>query len=310
MVFRLSIVLFLFALAAAAGENEELAQAAKSPYGIARFVDTHIRFEWEPLWKGLGISDVFLPSCGDGGRKDCTAEMVTILDPFQVILILHHEASMFEVYLRFLRPSGPDSSGAWKFGGYHNPFVKYFPPRHRTLRLGKKQFFLVTGQGAAGSGISSEIEDWMDLSLPKFEPVLSVTTKADYFSWPGGVGLEIDAFTLFPEAELGETIKVYYTARFSFNGGQLSVSKSDRVTYVRSGEKFVVDASRSTRPKADIENLYGGDIPDYSDYPRYLFTEFKKIATGPSDELKDWLKRFLKSCEDTRQKRELLALLR
>jgi hypothetical protein len=114
-LFRLAIAGLSLPVAARAGVDEDLAQAAKSPYEIARFIDTHVTFGWEPLWKALGIrkADVFMQPCGEmsGPRRDCYEELITVVDPFQVILILRHDFVMPEVYLRFLRPGGPDSSG-------------------------------------------------------------------------------------------------------------------------------------------------------------------------------------------------------
>ena len=53
------------------------------------------------------------------------------------------------------------------------PLVKYFRPEHRVTRFGGKPFLIVTGQGISGSGISSKIESWIDLTREEFEPVLN-----------------------------------------------------------------------------------------------------------------------------------------
>ncbi len=316
MPFRLAIVAFLLpVVGAAAGVDNELALAAKSPYDIARFVDTHIAFRWEALWQALGIQkkdDVFMQPCGEmgGPKRDCSEELVTILDPFQVILILRHNLAGPEVYLRFLRNTGPDNSGPWEFGGHYSPLVKYFEPRHRTLRFGRKPFLAVTRQGASGSGLSSEVEDWMDLTLPKFEPVFSLTTEGHYSGLPDRVGLETFAFPVSTETDSAERIQVAYQASFTRNGETFAI-RSDSATYIRRGDEFVFDAGRSKTPEADIENIYnfGDDLPSNEDYLRYLLPQLKEIATGPQDELKDWLKRFLDECENTAEKRELQALL-
>jgi hypothetical protein len=308
-IFGLSLPVAVFA-----GVDEDLAKAAKSPYEIARFVDTHVTFDWEPLWKALGIpkDQVFIQPCGtmSGPKRDCSEELITVLDPFQVILILRHDLAEPEVYLRFLRPSGPDGSGPWKFGGYYAPYVKYFEPRHRPLRFGRKSFFLVTRQGASGSGLSSEVEDWVDLSSPKFEPVFSLTTQGHDSGMPDRIGIETIATVVSMETDPAASLKVAYDIRFTHNGEVLG-GRSDTAVYVRHGGSFSFDAGRSKTPEADIENLYniGDDHPSNEDYLRYLLVDLKKIATGPAGEQKDWLKRFLMECGDTAEKRELQALL-
>lgn len=316
MLLRIAIVALLIPVrGAAATVDEELAQAAKSPYDIARFVDTHITFQWESLWTALGIQkedDVFMQPCGElgGPKRDCSEELVTVLDPFQMILILRHDLAGPEVYLRFLRNSGPDNAGPWEFGGYYSPPVKYFEPRNRTLRFGTKPFFVVTRQGASGSGLSSEVEDWMDLTLPKFEPVFSLTAQGHYSGLPDRVGLETFAFPVSTENDSAERIQIAYQASFTCNGETFAI-RSDSATYIRRGEKFVFDASRSKTPEADIDNIYnfGDDLPSNEDYLRYLLPQLKEIAAGPQSETRDWLKRFLEECDNTAEKREIQALL-
>ena len=70
--FLIAVVISAFALPghAIADVETDLAQAAKSPYDIARFVDTHKTFDWAPLWKALGIdpNPVQLMPCEGGGR--------------------------------------------------------------------------------------------------------------------------------------------------------------------------------------------------------------------------------------------------
>jgi hypothetical protein len=309
-----AIPVLLFPLVAIAGVGEDLASAAKSPYEIARFVDTHITFRWEPLWKSLGIqNDVFMQPCGElnGAKRDCSEEFITIPDPFQVILILRHGLAMPEVYLRFLRERGTGTTAPWKFGGYYSPLVKYFEPRHRMLRFGMKPFLVVTRQGISGSGWSSEIDDWIDLTTEKFEPVFSLTTKGHYSGEPDDVGLDTAALVVSTEPSPVEWIQVAYTARFSHSGKAFRSFRSDNAVYVRRGEGFVFDATRSKTPRADIDNLYdiNFDQPSREDYLRYLLPDLKKIAAGRAGDLKDWLTRFLATCENTREERELELLL-
>jgi hypothetical protein len=314
VLFRLVIAGLALPLAASAGVDEELAQAAKSPYDIARFVDTHLTYRWEPLWKALGLEnegDVFIRPCGESsGRRGCFEELITVLDPFQVILTLRHNLVEQEVYLRFLRTSGPDNPGPWTFGGYYSPLVKYFEPRHRTVRFGTKPFLVVTRQGVSGSGLSSEVEDWMDLTLPKFEPVFSLTTEGHREGSPDRIGLETNGSVVSMESDPVEGFQVVFGARFMYEQEWLGY-RVDTAVYVRRGDDFVYDATRSETPKADIDNIYNleDDRPSNEDYLRYLLPELKKIAAGPQSETKDWLKRFLKECENTVEKREIQALL-
>ena len=149
----------------------------------------------------------------------------------------------------------------------------------------------------------------MDLTLPKFEPVFGLTTRGHYSGNPDRVGLEIDADVVSMESDLVERIQVAYGVRFTHEGETLG-HRFDEAAYIRRGEEFVYDPSRSKTPEADIDNIYSleDDRPSNEDYLRYLLPELKKTAAGPQNELKDWLRRFLETCENTAEKREIQAL--
>src|SRR5271157_4992863 len=99
-----------------ADDDAELAQAAKSPYDIARFVDTHKTFEWTPLWKALGITDnaARLMRSEEQGET-CSEDLITVLDPPQVIVLLRGGVEHWqEVYLRSRRCAPPASVNSFR----------------------------------------------------------------------------------------------------------------------------------------------------------------------------------------------------
>jgi hypothetical protein len=122
-----------------------------------------------PLWQALGIKDesVFLPACEEDfkGVPPCSSEVITITEPPQVILLLEHRESSFQVFLRYENVG----SSQWRVSGAYAPNVKYFRPEHRILRFGAKPFLVITEQGISGSGVSSK-----DPSVP---------TLMRQFSW-------------------------------------------------------------------------------------------------------------------------------
>ena len=75
-----------------------------------------------------------MPDCEEifEGVTPCSSELVTVDDPLQIILILEHEGSGFQVFLRF-RSAGIN---AWRFDGVFAPLVKYFRPEHRSTSFG------------------------------------------------------------------------------------------------------------------------------------------------------------------------------
>ena len=310
-----ALLTLLLAAAALAGVDEELAQAAKSPYDIARFVDRHASFQWEPLWQALGIKDADLATqpceAREGAVRICSEELITIPDPSQVVLILRQEAFRWQVYLRFLRERGPDGWERWKFAGYYQPMVKDYPPKYRTIRFGKKPYLLLTSQGASGSDWSSELELWLDLTAAEFEPVFSLTIEGHYSGAPYGVGRDTHATVVGLESEPVERIRVAYSVRFKRFDVPLG-EQSDDAVYTRRGGKFVFDAALSKRSAKDIGLLYDIDTesgPSNEDSIRNVLPALKKIAAGPDTGDKDWLRGLLAQCKNTPEKRALAAIL-
>ena len=95
--------------------NGELTRAAKNPYDIARFVDSHMGFDWNVLWKALGIGPLLMQPCGDltGRGPQCSTELITVLNPDQVILLLQGTLTPADIYLRFFQ----ERDGGWRFSG-------------------------------------------------------------------------------------------------------------------------------------------------------------------------------------------------
>jgi hypothetical protein len=145
--------------------------------------------------------------------------------------------------------------------------------------------------------------------MPDMTPVFSLTTDGRYSGHPDRVGLETHATVVSLESEPLERIHVVYNVDFK-QQGEFIGSRSDDAMYTRRGTRFVFDA-RSKSAKADIENLYDIDMghPSNNDYLRYLLPKLQEIAAGPENDRKAWLKRFLKECCNTRERRALEAAL-
>jgi hypothetical protein len=65
-------LLTLIVLASAVHAQDDLAEAARSPYTLQRYVDRHPIIDWAPMWRALNINanEVFLPTAAtpQGGR--------------------------------------------------------------------------------------------------------------------------------------------------------------------------------------------------------------------------------------------------
>ncbi len=198
-----SIVLVSSVAFAQTAPAPEIVRAAKSPYDLARYIDSHVGFEWGPLWNALGVGGSLRP-CENSG--DCSTELITVLDPPQTILVIDTPWET-EVYVRYL---GSEKEG-WRQAGAHSAFIKNYPRRHSMTRVGKQPFLRVASQGVSGSGVSSEVEQWFDLSRPEFKPVFSFTSQGSQNRLGFGLNRELHAFASPGINGQFETIEFFWT---------------------------------------------------------------------------------------------------
>jgi len=294
---------------------ESLSSFAASPYNLAKYVETHSNFDWEPLWRALNVdAGIFLPRCDGGfqGVPSCSSEIIMV-DPLQLIVILEQRSSMFEVFLRY-QGDGP---GIWHFSGAYAPFVKYFHPEHRFTRLAAKPFLVVTGQGAAGTGISSKIESWIDLTRGGLDPVLQFTSQAHDEPLPEGIGRSILGFVVSISSDPIERITVAFDIKFEAVEGldnrYFIGERGDRVVYTRdkSGQ-FELDEPLSTATSEQVEDFYesfGSDTFDDGEFLEFNLKGLAAIAKGTDSKPRLWLQRFLGTCPDTLESRQLRQVM-
>ncbi len=310
--FRLMLI--FCGLAAILGA-QDIVTAAASPYTLAKFVETHSTFEWKPLWSALHITDqsIFLPPCEESppGAAGCASELVAIVDLSQVIVVLEHRDSMFQVFLRYQMLG----SIGWRFTGAYAPHVKYFRPEHRIISFGAKPFLVVVGQGNAGSGMSSKVESWIDLTTGEFEPVLNFTSEGDHLYAP--IGRDVTGLVVSLTTQPVERVAVAFDIRFHVEVGETGETvpvgeRRDRVVYGRTGGgKFKVKPSLSTASVKDVEDFY--DDMD-SEFTKAEFLKFNLnglivLATSQNSRGRAWLADYLRHSPDTPESRQLKALL-
>ena len=309
---------------ASAGPEDELLSAARSPYDIERFVEKTPAFDWSPLWRALKIQEeIMLPRCEgrrDAGR-DCSSELILIAEPQVALLLLRSSPYHFEVYLRFIRESGGDGQENWRFAGHFEPPVKYFDPTHKIVMFGDRPHLVVTGQGEAGTCLSTEVEYWLDLAAAEFRPVFSYTAKGTFSECGAGelyrsVQSSVGALQTEPVASITVEYGVDFSSALDLGGTDVLPvrlgSRQDTIVYTRKvGEDFKVDEERSTASERQVEVLYEdlGSQPPNEDFLRWDLEALTAIAEGPDTGERQWLEWFLENCPDTAEKRRLARLL-
>jgi len=174
----LAVAVLLLAQATSPSQSEEIVRAAKNPCDLARFIDSHRDHDWRPFFKSLGVD---VPVCGKQNSlaSECEAELISVVDPDQTILLIHG-GSNFDAYLRYFGRAG----GAWNYAGIQLAYIWNHPPRHELRRAGAVPFLLLWAQGTRGSGVDEEREIWYDLTQPRWKEVFSTVSSG----WSTGVG--------------------------------------------------------------------------------------------------------------------------
>jgi hypothetical protein len=234
------------------------------------------------------------------------------VDPSQIILVLEHRDSTLQVFLRYQKVGAK----RWRFSGAYAPYVQYFPPEHRVTGFGAKPFLIVSGQGNAGSGMSSRIESWFDLTTNEFKPVLNFTSEGDYSRWPSRVGRRISGMVVSQTTQPVECVTVAFEVRFhieSESGEKAPIGeRSDRVVYTRTGSgEFKLDQSLSTATAKDVEDFYKDLESEVSnaDFLKFNLKGLIALATGQDTRGRSWLADYLRRSPDTPESRQLKALL-
>jgi hypothetical protein len=313
MHWRACVLATLFLIPAQARPDDDLALAAKSPYDLEHFFETHPAFETAPLWEALDVHEeaMPLPECTDSlhALRACSSELMIVTEPYQAIVVLSQRETLFSVCLRFLRV--PRSDDQWAFGGFFAPYVKYFPSTHDVLMFGDTPYLLVTGQGQAGTGVSSAIEYWFDLREPRMHPCFSHTLHGDWNLLPGSMTAHVEGFLSTLKTEPVETITISYQADFGPSvDDQTAAFPRDEVVFTRQHDgTFTFDPALSTTTTKAIHELYE-DLYDLSpdDFLRYNLADLKSDMEFP--QIRAWLASYLKTCTNTPERRELLHSIR
>jgi len=296
--------------------DEELSRAAKNPYDLARFIDSHLGFDWDVLWKALVIQPLLIQPCGklSNGKRQCSTELITVLHPDQIILIVQGDATPADIYFRFLQ----EKSGSWRFAGAFWAAIHNHPRRHEVDRSTGKPFLRVSSQGLRGSDVDSEIEDWFDLTQSGFDPVFSFTVQGYQQRFGFGISRRIVGTIIAQKNAIDVVLDVHFEG--SDNDGKYDLGTTDyRAVYTQArGAKLftlqTVDAWLSGQTKlslVEFEALADLDQgPSEEDLIRYNILQLSKIASGRDSATKRWLKQFLTRVKDTPAVRELKALLR
>ena len=277
-----SVIIWAFVLlsgALQADDAADLARAAKSPYLLKRYIESHVDINLDSLWTTVPSAESLVVHCES---EPCRTELVAVQADRQVILVVNSPDRYVQAYLRFQRR---DRAQPWRITCVDSAGVKYFPPRHRLIHFGNKHVFCGTGQGAAGSGLSTEWESCYDLAAEDFEPAFEYSPKGSYWTAFGLIA-EWTGTLVTMEAGPVETLRIRERTRFlGMEGGSKWPlgERVDTLIYTRKAgaREFKLDDTRSTMSYKDVTALFENVEFDFGDFLRWDLPALKRIAVGP-----------------------------
>lgn len=292
--------------------EQTLVAAAKSPSTLAGFLRSGAAFDWQTVWKVLGVRNPRLRSAPcPADWKPCPVEVVQTGSPDQVILIVQ---AVFghsqDVYLRFDR----QKSGVWKCEGAWPAESNEDFHEYKVMRLGQKPFLRISSnRSQVGFAIHQIFEEWFDLRKPGFRPVFSITTEGGHAGFGIGVSRDVTTDVRFLQASGVDRLEV--TLRVLFNGMGMEQENDFLGIYERrDGERDfrMVRAFSGTTaiPPSDFLALTDPFEGIPNQLVRYALPALRKIASGSDMQAKEQLRSILRDATDTAAKRELLRTLR
>lgn len=294
-----------------ASQDDDLVRAAKNPYDLARFIDSHLGFDWNALWKALGTEGAFIQPCGklSGGQQGCTTELITVLNPDQAILLVQGDATPADIYIRYMQ----EKNGSWRFSGVQEAFIHNHPRRHEVERSSGTLFLRIASQEVRGSGVDSEAENWYDLTQLEFKRIFSFIVQGHQRRLNFGIGRKVFAYLSAGKNSIGINLEVQFSG-FDSNGEHELGTATYPAEYTR------LDATKPFRlqmlPKsrvsaAEFQGLTDMDEgPSNEDLIRLDLHGLTAVATGKDLAAKNYLKELLSRSKDTREVRQLKSLLR
>ena len=329
-------------VASAATEDRLAAERASvdstSPFQLAKSINDVRRKKVDvslaQMWQKFGVDAGGWENCSNECRAQVLRFELSAHPGAEVVLKL----TRFEELCRYLVFARSIDGRGWKFLGFvdHN-FNKYEPARQRVASANGRPFLVIRGQEGSGSGYALYAETWYDVSDAGVKAVLSYPSDGHTYPWPAGLSRSFKATNL-PDAKRSGRLTIQIAVDYDTDGYEdvpvkLSFANRHRASYLwdQAAGKFVFDPQLSNISEREINaiaNIETEDNPKdgtrignstfyssakafvgggYEVFLKHNLPRLLTIAKGPHTNAKQWLRRFLNECEDTDEKKSLVA---
>ena len=297
-----------------------------SPYDIKFFINDRPRVNLTRLWEVLGIyADHsieqetngldFFTDCGSCQAEDFEYNLDG--EPGNEVLLRIGRVEAVARYLIFRW-----QADGWKLIGHIDALGKYREPQHTIVLSGGLTWLTIQSQGATGSGVATFVDRVFlvrDGRLVEAFRYLSDGSQSG--GSRSGTSYEADrefnasvrSCTLTGDVVTAEIdYSVRYTIADFHNPAEniILFAKHQRATITkRLGRHEQFDRKRSSLSERELDAVYNIDSLSDEDFLKYNYKELTQIAAGRDLTRKEWLTQFLKTCENTIERRGLSQVL-
>jgi hypothetical protein len=200
----------------------------------------------------------------------------------------------------------------WRFVGVINVFDRYNAPDHSVVVSRGRPYLVISELGAYGSGLGLYQRNVYQVGKDGLRQVFSFLGKGSLSGVLGyEPGLSFDTHVISFRARPNGTVvtEVEYTLEYCY--GDLPIlAKRKRLT-LTGGSRYGAPLTRSAPERMDYESQSTDFLTSMTgdDFLKYNLPELKKLATQGTRDQKSWLRNYLKTCENSKAKRHLLAAL-
>ncbi len=109
----------------------------------------------------------------------------------------------------------------------------------------------------------------------------------------------------------GDVVRLVVRYSVSYVGEELLFKKHHTAVFTQrlGSQREVLDRVNSDISPQELESVYNIDTLSKEDFLKYNYKELSEIASGRDLTRKEWLRSFLKTCDDTVERRRLQRLL-
>jgi hypothetical protein len=301
-----------------------------NPFEIRDRIAADPGFDVAALWRELGISPELHTIYGRVGIKqdspalfdacdNCVAEIHQVSfgpEGDGVILKAYQQRGLSRFLVFLPLQDAPADSPQWQFIGHaDHDFARYHLPQHRTVILGGGHYFVMTAQGVSGTGVSLEFERWYEVTATNMKELLTLPVRGHECADGASLCRRFEAAVAMngsTDRRVGVTFTVtYHGNRFLLDGASFEdiplFTRRQQALFVRDDvlQDFTLSSRESGITMDEIRSVYNVGTLIGGDFIRFNTDALKDLASGPDSEARQWLAKYLLSCEPTPERDRL-----